>query len=121
MLEPELFIAPVLATSKPWLKICLYIGGEKIGQDHKLLMLDHNTSLASVNYQVFNAYYWQLAAARRNLHQDSIRGYIAYYGNGSVGRIAAWDDGAWAAALFRLLARQQDRQVLLDGSIDVHF
>lgn len=121
MLEPELFISPVLATSKPWLRICLYIGGEKIGRDHKLLMLDHNTSLASVNYQVFNAYYWQLAATRRNLHQNSIRGYIAHYGNGSVGRIAAWDDEAWAAARFSLLARQQYDQVLLDGSMNIHF
>jgi hypothetical protein len=124
LLEPELFISPVLETSKPWLKICLYVGGEKKGQGHKYLMLDHNTSLASVNSQVFNAYYRQLAATYQNLHEDSIRGYIVHYGgegSGSVGRIAAWDDGAWAVALVRLLAAGERDQVVLKSCVDVHF
>lgn len=118
---------PVPAASKPWLKFCVYVGGERLVRGFKLLMVERNMSLASFNSQVYNAYYWPLQATRRNLQKDSIRWYLVHYGNGgsgSIARIEAHDDGAWSTALSRLQSAGELGEadnVVLKGYVEVHF
>lgn len=122
--ESEHSASPLPTAPQPWLKVFLYVGGERKVQAHKLLMIKHSGSLAGFNSQVFNAYYRQLEEIRRNLQSDSIRCYIVHYGfrgSGNVARIEANDDRAWKAALDVLQAVGNPDQVVLKGHVEVHF
>lgn len=125
--DPEQSFSPVPAAFRPWLKFCVYVGGERLVRGFKLLMVERNMSLASFNSQVYTAYYWPLQATRRNLQKDSVRWYLVHYGNGgsgSIARIEAHDHRAWPTALNRLETAGELGEadnIVLKGYVEVHF
>ncbi|KAI9877437.1 MAG: hypothetical protein M1830_003894 [Pleopsidium flavum] len=114
---------PTPTAPKPWLRVCLYVGGERY-KGRKLLMLDRITSLGGLSSQFCNAYHYQLQNTRRKLRADSIRFYIVHYsvgGSGSVFQVDAHDDKGWKLALDTLHHHGGVGRVVLRGYVEVHF
>lgn len=117
------FLNPLPTDPKPWLKVFLYVAGERY-KGPKLLMLDRITSLGSLSSQFCNAYHYQLQRSSLKLRADSIRFYIIHYsvgGSGNVSQVDARDDKGWKSALDTLHHHGGVGRVVLKGYVEVHF
>ena len=107
---------------KPWVRVCLYVDGEKKIEGHKLVKVERIASLTGLRSQFLNAYCWQLDDFDVIPRWDPIRFYIVRFGGGGTEtQIEPNDEKAWESALESLHYYGDEGRTILKGLVEVHF